>query len=42
MVASCYESLRKVCKEAGLSAPEKITSTSLRKYMATFTQVINL
>ena len=35
-----YEALSKTASEAGLKAPQKITSVSLRKYMATVAQVI--
>lgn len=34
-----YDSLSKVASRANLNAPEQITSTKLRKYMATITQV---
>lgn len=34
-----YQSLASVCFKAGLKKPEKITSVTLRKYMATVTQV---
>ena len=35
-----YDSLKKVCKRAGLDCPDRITSVSLRKYMATISQVL--
>ena len=34
-----YEALAKQCQLAALKAPERVTSTNLRKYMATLTQV---
>ena len=37
-----YDSLKKACQLANLSEPTRITSTSLRKYMATVTQVLDL
>ncbi|KAH3754703.1 hypothetical protein DPMN_189384 [Dreissena polymorpha] len=37
-----YDSLNKAGEEASLKAPELITSTNLRKYMATMTQVLDL
>lgn len=37
-----HEVLKKCCAEAGLERPELITSTRLRKYVATVTQVVNL
>ncbi|OWF47136.1 hypothetical protein KP79_PYT07144 [Mizuhopecten yessoensis] len=40
--ARAYESLRFVCGELDLRAPHKITSVSMRKYMATLTQMMNL
>jgi len=41
-VIRAYDALAKACKEACLQAPERITSTNLRKYMATITQVCSL
>ena len=37
-----YNSLRAISAEAGLKCPERITSTKLRKYMATVSQVNNI
>ncbi|XP_038063286.1 uncharacterized protein LOC119733978 [Patiria miniata] len=37
-----YECLSKVCQRASLSHPGRITSVTLRKYMATISQVVNL
>ena len=37
-----YESLQSLCQTAQLKTPEKITSVTLRKFMATVTQVIHL
>ena len=37
--ARAYDSLKTVCNEVCLSAPHRITSVSMRKYMATLTQV---
>lgn len=36
-----YDSLKSVCDEVALKAPARITSVSMRKYMATLTQVRN-
>jgi hypothetical protein len=36
-----YTCLGTCCEKAGLGKPEKVTSVSLRKYMATVTQVHN-
>ncbi|XP_021353744.1 uncharacterized protein LOC110450516 [Mizuhopecten yessoensis] len=41
-VVRAYDALSKACKAADLKAPERITSTNLRKYMATITQVLDL
>ena len=37
--ARAYDKLKKTCDEVGLVAPVRITSVSMRKYMATLTQV---
>ncbi|XP_060571742.1 uncharacterized protein LOC132729920 isoform X2 [Ruditapes philippinarum] len=37
-----YDSLNAVCSECELTRPEQLTSTNLRKYMATLCQVMNL
>ena len=34
-----YESLAECCLKAGLEYPDRISATTLRKYMATITQV---
>ena len=36
-----YNALNELTREAGLEYPERVTSTNLRKYFATLTQVIN-
>ena len=41
-VIRAYDSLRTMCQEAQLTAPHRITSTNLRKYMATVTQASNV
>ncbi|XP_055956953.1 uncharacterized protein LOC126821491 [Patella vulgata] len=41
-VIRAYNCLAKACSKAPLSSPELITSTTLRKYMATITQVLDL
>lgn len=38
-VVRAYDSLSTLASEADLQKPEKITSTNLRKYCATVTQV---
>ena len=38
-VIRAYYALSKAAQNAGLDMPDRITSTSLRKYMATITQV---
>lgn len=40
--ARSYESLKKICTECSLAAPNRITSVSMRKYTATLTQMLNL
>ena len=35
-----YDTLAKYAEKAGFKHPEKMTSTQLRKYMATITQVM--
>ncbi|XP_014676676.1 PREDICTED: uncharacterized protein LOC106816566, partial [Priapulus caudatus] len=40
--ARAYDSLRTICAELNLKAPERITSVSMRKYCATLTQVLNM
>jgi hypothetical protein len=35
-----YDSLQKVCQTCGLDRPQDITSTNMRKYMATLAQVL--
>ena len=37
-----HDCLRKWCSEAGLTSPELVTSTKLRKYVATVCQVFDL
>jgi len=37
-----YDSLKSICKEFNLKAPERITSVSMRKYIATLSQVSEL
>ncbi|XP_052811802.1 uncharacterized protein LOC128239273 isoform X3 [Mya arenaria] len=37
-----YDSLKSVCEELALKAPSRITSVSMRKYMATLTQLMGL
>ncbi|XP_052229409.1 uncharacterized protein LOC127843707 isoform X6 [Dreissena polymorpha] len=37
-----YDSLKSVCDEVTLKAPARITSVSMRKYMATLTQLMGL
>ncbi|XP_062566938.1 uncharacterized protein LOC134229248 isoform X2 [Saccostrea cucullata] len=37
-----YDSLKTMCNEVCLLAPHRITSVSMRKYMATLTQMLNL
>ncbi len=41
-VFRAYDSLKKMALRSGLKYPERITSTNLRKYMATLCQVFNL
>ncbi|XP_033737472.1 titin homolog [Pecten maximus] len=41
-VFRAYDSLKTVCSEISLSAPERITSVSMRKYIATLSQVIDM
>ena len=38
-VIRAYDSLKMMCGRAQLGKPDRITSTNLRKYMATITQV---
>lgn len=37
-----YECLAQHCEEADLSYPQRVTATTLRKYMATITQALDL
>ncbi|XP_033729942.1 uncharacterized protein LOC117319213 [Pecten maximus] len=37
-----YSSLKTVCSECSLAAPERITSVTMRKYTATLSQMMNL
>ena len=39
--ARAYNSLKMICDEIELKAPEQITSVNMRKYTATLTQVFN-
>ncbi len=39
MVNRSYDSLKAMCQQANLCAPDRITSVAMRKYMATLTQV---
>jgi len=41
-VLSSYTSLKTMCSDCSLEAPDRITSVAMRKYMATLAQVINL
>ncbi|XP_071149521.1 uncharacterized protein [Mytilus edulis] len=40
--ARAYDSVKKICNELQLVSPHRITSVSMRKYMATLTQMLNL
>ncbi|XP_069105224.1 uncharacterized protein [Argopecten irradians] len=41
-VMRAYDSLKTICAEHSLKAPERITSVSMRKYIATLSQVIDM
>ncbi|XP_033740934.1 uncharacterized protein LOC117327839, partial [Pecten maximus] len=41
-VIRAYDSLKEMCAELNLGAPERITSVSMRKYIATLSQVIDM
>ncbi|XP_069114279.1 uncharacterized protein [Argopecten irradians] len=41
-VIRAYDSLKSICGELSLSAPEQITSVTMRKYIATLSQVIDM